>query len=194
MIHSSTIIQWADINRSIVETAPVKILFQSYAERITGSTNGSPYTVIEFGDKDNVQIRDWTGWTKIISIKRIDTPCDWVKVTSGDKEIIIEKTSIIPAYRVNDKKRGYHGEEKFAYVGTIAELVDTSDMARLVKHEPEFMQMNTTLIEDSCFPYTRYGIQTASGFYNANDFHLLAMGLMNGETIKHIYSSEKRYK
>lgn len=187
MIHSKTKVQWADVNRSDVQSGPISLLFQSF----TFKASRSGFTeIIQFTDDDNVKITDWTGWTNILCIKKIATsisipeqPRDhhtiyvqdtlWHKLISGNKEIIISKNATIPIYKPTEAISGFHGEIKYPYVIKYPFDIKSGELIRILDIDDNtpagFGEVNINPCSGCQFGYEIY---TKSKFFNANDFHL----------------------
>ena len=129
--------------------------------------------------KLNVKIKDWTGWTQLLSIHIIknQTDMNWKILTPKDENMpgykLILKDEILPIYSHNATIKGFHGEVKYKY--SLCHIDDISNEIILRAKIPYimewqmFLQMDSTDTEMDC---NGYKIYTKSGFYNAGIYHL----------------------
>lgn len=172
MISKDAIVQWLDIDRQTSKKGTVAELFQSYSDKAT--------VVPDFGseislEKSNIKIQDWTGWSNILKIKRINVfpeNIEWYKLNVNEKEIIVDNRSLVPIYDGDDHFiHGFHGEIKYSYTLTNPAMISSGYVR--IRSDIESGQFFTGLIKlfhESC--EVGFEIYTKSKFYNANSFHL----------------------
>lgn len=172
MLFKNTRIQLLDISNKVSIDDTIGNVFSKYF--IKSDELGS----IDFNDM-NVKISDWTGWTQLLQIRRIenkDIKFLHLHSTENDKlertSIYLTEDHIIPSYSLNTMN-GFHGEVKYSY--EMKYVMDDNITMRVFDlskmNWQAFKDMNTGDIISDNYGYEIY---TKSGFYNANNLHLLS--------------------
>lgn len=133
----------------------------------------------------NVKIKDWTGWTQLNKIVRIENNRPWSRMVCTDllQEFygsIIIRDQMIPVYDNSLSKPGFHGEVKYKYI--LRNDLYLNGMEKFVmrvfvngEQWQQFIPMRLEPVLESNPMENRhvgYDIYTKSGFFNANGFHL----------------------
>lgn len=179
MINGENKIHILDIDRNENIHDTIDQVFKRYIHKATISESGQ---IISFKD-DNVKISDWTGWTQLLSIKRIKTNPDWYKIEmiKSENEIIIDTNHLLPIYNSFITKIGFHGEVKYKYTllpaNELSSLYERYIRMRGLEDTDgriiQFDQIKSVSNVDSILN-ENYGyiIETKSKFFNCNYYHL----------------------
>lgn len=176
MISGKTMMVWLEPESQRCTHDTVDKLFQSFADRMRGTTDGS---CIDFESEDpKVLLQDLNGWTELYKIIRHEkiNPDEWVDVISAKdgRLITLSKFELIPVY-TDETREGFHGEQKYRYhLKNPAKIISTD---RLRIKEASSLAGLETLIpiyvdKSGCEDTCGYNFVTRSHFYNANTFHL----------------------
>lgn len=176
MIDRDTIIHILDIDEGNSIESSVSSIFQKYSMYMDDEG------VVDFSSR-NIKIKDWTGWTQLMSIQRIKSngAMNWKILTPTFEKLpedlsseLILKGEVLPIYSHDDTLKGFHGEVKYKY--SLSHIDDISNEIVLRARIPRttewqrFIVMGigdyTSLHDDG------FVIVTKSGFYNANIYHL----------------------
>ena len=181
MIHPSTIIDILDMKDADFQTGRIKNIFQHYIEYAEFFEDKS--AMIDFVRSGlDVKVKDWTGWTQLLSIIKIPSDGSWVRLVQEDSfhGISLSIDDLVPVYYPDNCIRGFHGERKFLYTLKEALSIGKDDYLRernLTQPEDEeykqFTHVYLMHFEDEVYE-SGYQVITKSGFFNGSDFHLFS--------------------
>ncbi len=187
MIHALTKIQYMDVNTEQVFTDTIGRMFQRYYLKAKVTTD--MHTVIFNPEINLIKITDMTGWTDVKAIRKVKTIISWTVLGAASNQITLSENRSIPIYSPDTPTQGFHGETKYPYIAKpISEICD-GDMGRVRRgvdgsgNDIEFTPISFTGI---AFGINKgeldwgYEIETKSGFFNANNIHLLADKIVDG--------------
>lgn len=178
MIHPNTNLSWLDIQEEKHYKGTINDLMKHYAHRI--HRIDEHHSVIAFGAENGpkIKVQDWTGWTDVQTIWKVPVIDDqWMKITAidyPDLSIIVTTFELIPAYKVENTKRGFHGEIKYKYFLKHPARITKNDALRTRGIEGPnnsyFVNVDVNYVPSD----ERYGYQilTISNFINLNQFHM----------------------
>lgn len=179
MIHPSVRVQWMDVKLGKVVLNEISKVFQIYSHRAIMT---SDVLEVSFDHKTEIiKITDMFGWTEVKGIRMIGNPNGWVTLGASKHILKLSRDTIIPIYQPNAQYAGFHGETKYPFVGKKLSEVEQGDMVRIRRgtndlgEEIEFAPIlfSGDLYASNIEPGYGYEIVTKSGFYNANNIHLL---------------------
>lgn len=186
MIHSSTKIHILDINEKISLNATIADVYRNFSrfQKHVGDR-----LVVDLSN-ENVVIKDWTGWTKLYKMEKIekkagekDIEWDWIERLEPHDFLFYDtfvSDAIIPVYSKDISRPGFHGEVKYKYIlkeyhnlkemnqFTMRLMLDSENWQKFISVHLEPLSPNY-VFENASIGYEIY---TKSGFYNANGFHL----------------------
>jgi len=116
----------------------------------------------------------------IFSIERHKYNGKWYEITieNGNNKIYVTEDELIPVYKTEDVKRGFHGEIKYSYILKSPSKIESSDYMRFRKvynDDPDYsydLTFEPVIIKECKGPEYAYKIITRSKFYNAFGMHL----------------------
>lgn len=188
MLDNRVNVQWLDVNRNISRHDSINKLFQSYIEKSKSETDNSGrlFDVVTLDESDGVKIKDWYGWTSVLKIIHYNYyEGRLCHIKSNKDSIFINEYGLFPIYDPSRSIIGFHGEIKFPYEVKHVKDLKNGDTTRVSKHKDE----NNNLEEfpkieiEYISPDTTdvYWIITKSGFFNANNFHLVCKEINNSK-------------
>ncbi len=172
MLKGDTIIKILDIDHNVhMEESLDKIHLHYFTQSQSG--------IIDFS-KMKVYISDWTGWTMLKSIQRINQNIKFRQlhttkyVNTVPISVFIDEDQIIPAYD-EMRKTGFHGEVKYRYAKRHINAGDKFRMRAMLPSNVEWQDFISMEVSDSYELCDHgYRIYTRSGFFNAGPLHFLS--------------------
>lgn len=184
MIHSNTKVQYMDVKRQQVFTDTIGRMFQRYS--LNAEVGTDIHTIIFNPEINVIKITDMTGWTDVKAIRKINKPISWTVLgVASINQITLTEDTLIPIYNPNAPTQGFHGETKYPYVRKVVSDICDGDMIRVRRgtdesgNDIEFTPISFTGLVfglDKGELDWGYEIETKSGFFNADNIHLLADG------------------
>ena len=173
MIEESTMIQILDIDIGESKPKPVLEVYREYLSKAK-CIETVDYNILDFSNLD-VHIQDWTGWTKLLLIKKWIAPRSVRTLTAmwcPAPLITVYDYTLVPVYKMQNAVRGFHGEVKFAYDLKPATDLQVGNLLRVrgLDNGDQFSPISAIKSSDSDRAF--YEIITKSKFYNANNVHL----------------------
>lgn len=174
MLSGNTDIHILDIETEESLHMPIVDIFDTYIMHADMSTG-----IIDF-TKLNVKIKDWTGWTQLLSIRSIKNTDDvnWKLVTPKDEELpnaeLRMVNQILPIYSNSDTtKIGFHGEVKYNYQLIDVNELPTDAMLRAkIPNTINWQRFIAVKAEKSISEPVGFEIVTKSGFFNGGIYLL----------------------
>ena len=174
MLSGNTVIHILDIESEESLHMPIVDIFDAYIMHADMSTG-----IIDFTNL-NVKIKDWTGWTQLMSIRSIKNTDDvnWKLVTPKDEELpnaeLKMVDQILPIYSNSDAtKIGFHGEVKYSYQLTHIDELPMDGMLRAkIPYSLDWQRFITVKSEKSTSEPVGFEITTKSGFFNGGIYLL----------------------
>jgi hypothetical protein len=167
MIHHSTLIKWIDVRSQEFHKDSIQKLYQTYSYMEDKNLGR-----IIFSDSNKIKIKDNTGWTDILSIKKGSNK-KWIYIKSfSTLELKVDIEQQIPIYDTQKITKGFHGETLYHYDIIKAEkLID----GNLLRFGNSFTNITFTfsLFQNSSVSEDGYDLFTKSHFFNAGEFYLL---------------------
>jgi hypothetical protein len=167
MIYYSTLVKWIDVKSQEFNKDSIQKLYQRYSH-----LEDKESEKIVFHENNIVKIKDNTGWTDILSIKKCSNK-QWIRIKSPDNisEIKVDKSQQIPVYNPQKISKGFHGETIYDYNVIESDDLRYDHLLRIGANDiftyPMFVTYQNSLeLEDG------YIIITKSHFYNADEFYL----------------------
>ena len=200
MIHPDTQVHCLDLFIENSIRGSINDIFQKYYHKAVIKDNGKiKVAEIDFTQDPLIKITDLFGWTDVIKIQKVPFNYEsdrWIDVLVANKQLMVTDNTLIPFYRINDSKRGFHGEVKYSYTLRYPLKSKPGDYLRLRNginpdgSETEFAIPELISFNKSDYDHMAYGFRiiTKSRFYNANDIHLFGGEYINEEEL------DKRFK
>lgn len=198
MIHSSSIVQYLDIDKDKSFETSIDDLYKKYIENAIQVNSDECISKIDFTNNHNIKISDWYGWSQLLCIKRVKVD-KWIELIVNQKQLqyslILGEGMLVPSYNPYNSSRGFHGEIKYPYELKAVESFTERDILRAWKlvdfkdrsdstDEAEFWHP-TFIYPHKSDNNCGYIIHTKSGFVNVNKFHLYTNDI-NDDLRKHI--------
>jgi hypothetical protein len=167
-----------DVQSQQVFTEAISKMFQMYSHK---ATRTSDVLEVLFTSKDPlVKITDMNGWTDVKSIKRIENSPGWRSIIAANQHITLTNDTLIPVYEPEAPFKGFHGETKYPFTPKLLYTIEESDIIRIRRgkdkndEDIEFTNISSAglLYWSDEFNYG-YEVTTRSGFFNADNIHLL---------------------
>jgi hypothetical protein len=172
MIGEDSIVQILDIENATPYEDTVSSIFNKFIEKGTQSTN-----VIYYKPKaGSLKIRDLQGWTDILQLSMFYNADGYTMAkisTELTKPLLVTRDQFIPVYD-DESTVGFHGEVKHHFRKCSARVFYDGIIENLRTNDNQFITsdiVNAISIKNAGYVY---GIDTKSGFFNANNLHLLS--------------------
>ena len=181
MIHSLTKVQYMDVKTQQVFTDTIGRMFQRYS--LNAKVETDMHTVIFNPEITLIKITDMTGWTDVKAIRKVNTIISWTALGAASNHISLSEDRLIPIYSPDTPIQGFHGETKYPYIPKIISDVCDGDMVRVrrgVDGSGNNIVFSPISFAGLAFGLDKgdldwgYEIETKSGFFNADNIHLLA--------------------
>ena len=172
MIGEDSIVQILDIENSTPYEDTVSSIFNKFIEKGTKSAN-----VIYYKPKEgSLKIRDLQGWTDILRLSMFYNADSYTMAKIGTKltkPLLVTRDQFIPVYD-DETIVGFHGEVKHHFRKCSARVFYDGVIDKLRTNDNQFITSDIVkAIHIKNAGYV-YGINTKSGFFNANNLHLLS--------------------
>ncbi len=179
MIYPTTKIQWLDFKEQLPFEESIQEMFQKYSHMFYRMKDND-YNLDTILFDQFIKVKDLTGWTDLISIKRIEKTkgVKWfnLRAMGSYENIIVSEDELIPIYIINDHMVGFHGEVKYSYILMNPEKIPLDDNHKLRMHELTHLDLDFIPLSISHYSCTNinygYELITKSRFFNGNNIHL----------------------
>ncbi len=176
MYHPDTIVHWLDIDKEYVGEDTISSMFQYFA--LLANVNSNRNEVLFKNPNNtsydfNVKLKDWYGWTNVISISKTEIPITWriIELNGLAKLHVCDDTLIPVCSNIARTFRGFNGEVKYRYEIRKYKELQPTDFFRV----RDIVDNNFTDDIRVCGSATTdhyYSIVTKSSFFNGNNILL----------------------
>ena len=176
MYHKFTVVDCLDITNSSfgdakITTTTLDKFFDDYSYKGIVNTEDSNL---------RIKIRDWIGWTDLISLDRYRVNTNWYMIYVPDsrdeydvpgKQIVVSEHELVPVFDKNKIIRGHHGSSQYYYQLVHPSFANMREMRVFDETHYKFKQVECGNYDNSEFGYV---IKTRSKWATLSDFIMLA--------------------
>lgn len=176
MYSPNTVIDYIDLTNSSfgdakITTTTLSKFFDDYSYK--GAVNPS-------NNKLNIRIRDWVGWTELLSLDKYRVNTNWYMIYVPDskdeydvpgKQIVVSENELVPVFDKNKVIRGYHGSSQYYYELVHPSFANMREMRVYDDIHYKFEQVECGNYDNLEFGYI---IKTKSRWATLSDFIMVA--------------------